>query len=141
MALQPYVPAPFGRAGSGARTSQLLQDLAINQYKRGAVQRQQTSGLDQMTRRFGDLRRRIGGSFNQRGMTDSGLHNRAWGRSYGDELRDVGKLFEASGTQRFGLDMGDFSAEGTYATGGMRQVMGDVAARAAKAATIRRAAI
>ena len=140
MALQ-YVPAPFGRGGSGQRTAELMRALAANNFQRSSIGRQETMGLSDMQRKFSDIRRRIPGSFNQRGMLDSGQRNRAWRRNFADEMSDVNRLKMGFDSQRNQLNLGDFAAEGAYATGGLQSVMGDAAGRAAKAAQIRGAAI
>lgn len=140
MALQ-YVPAPFGRGGSGQRTADLMRALAINQFQRSGLGRSETMAMDDMTRKFADLRRRIPGEFNRRGMLDSGQRNRAWRRSFADELRGVNRSKLGFDTQRNQVDLGDFAAEGAYATGGLQGVLGDAAQRAAKAAQIRGAAL
>ncbi len=140
-AAAPYVAAPFGRGGSGARTAQLMQALAMNQYAREQSGREQTSAFDEMGRRFGDMRRQISGGMNRRGMLDSGQRDRAWRRSYTDELREANKLGSAFDAQRFQSDLNDFAAEGQYATGALGALQDDVTRRAADAATIRAARV
>ena len=140
-AAAPYVPAPFGRGGAGDRTAELLRSLAMNQFAREQVGRVQATALDDMGRRFGDLRRQISGGMNRRGMLDSGQRDRAWRRSYADEVRDVGRLGDAFDSQRFQYDLGDFGAEGTYANSGLAALQNDVERRAAAAADIRAARV
>ena len=140
-AAAPYVPAPFGRGGAGDRTAELLRSLAMNQFAREQVGRVQATALDDMGRRFGDLRRQISGGMNRRGMLDSGQRDRAWRRSYTDELREANKLGSAFDAQRFQSDLNDFAAEGQYATGALGALQDDVTRRAADAATIRAARV
>jgi len=136
-----YTSAPFGRSGSGKRTADLTRSLAGNQFAREGLGRQRTMGVSDMTRRFADMRSRIPGQFNQRGMLDSGLRNQAWRKSFADQLRDMNRLrlgFDADLNQ---LNLGDFTAEGQYASGGLNQVLSDAQRRAAMAAQIRSAAL
>jgi hypothetical protein len=113
----------------------------MNQFAREQVGRVQATALDDMGRRFGDLRRQISGGMNRRGMLDSGQRDRAWRRSYADEVRDVGRLGDAFDSQRFQYDLGDFGAEGTYANSGLAALQNDVERRAAAAADIRAARV
>jgi len=134
-------PSPLGQVPKYATAAKGGQDLrrrlAGIQHTREGYGRQRAMGLDDMSRQFQAIRRRLPGQFNRRGMLDSGQFQRGLGSSYGDELRSAGR-FELGHQQ--GLDQlaaQQWAAEQTYAQGRTGGALDKYARRAALAAQIR----
>jgi hypothetical protein len=96
-------------------------------------------GLDDMSRRFGDIRRQVPGQFNQRGMLDSGQFQRGLGRTYTDQLREAGRYEMGVQGAMDDLAAQQWQAEQAYAGQRMGGVMDDASRRALMASQIRSA--
>ena len=134
-------PSPLGQVPKYSTVAKGGQDLrrrlAGIQSQREGYGRQRAMGLDDMTRRFQDIRRQVPGQFNQRGMLDSGQFQRGLGRTYTDQLRQAGRFEMGSQEALDQLAAQEWAAEQAYAQGRMGNVMDQYSRRAALAAQIR----
>tara|TARA_R110000787_G_scaffold164526_3_gene277613 strand:- start:342 stop:848 length:507 start_codon:yes stop_codon:yes gene_type:complete len=136
-------PTPLGNVPKYAAAAKGGQDLRRRlsglQHQREGYGRQRAMGLDDMSRRFGDMRRQVPGQFNQRGMLDSGQFQRGLGRTYTDELREAGRFEMGVQGALDDLASQQWGAEQAYAGQRMGGVMDDASRRAVLAAQIRNA--
>ena len=134
-------PSPLGYVPKYATAAKGGQDLrrrlAGLQHQREGYGRQRAMGLDDMSRRFGDLRRQVPGQFNRRGTLDSGQFQRGLGRTYTDELRQAGRFEMGVQGALDELAAQQWGAEQAYAGGRIGGVMDDASRRAVMAARIR----
>ena len=136
-------PSPLGNAPRYTTAAKSGQDLRRRlsglQFQREGYGRQRAMGLDDMSRRFGDLRRQVPGQFNQRGMLDSGQFQRGLGRTYTDQLREAGRYEMGVQGAMDDLAAQQWQAEQAYAGQRMGGVMDDASRRALMASQIRSA--
>ena len=134
-------PSTIGNAKKYTSVAKSGQDLRRRlsglQYQREGYGRQRAMGLDDMSRRFGDIRRQIPGQFNQRGMLDSGQFQRGLGRTYTDQLREAGRYEMGMQSALDSLAAQEWEAEHAYAGQRLGGVMDDASRRAVMAARIR----
>ena len=136
-------PQPMGNIPKYTSVAKSGRDLRSRlsglQHQREGYGRQRAMGLDDMSRRFGDMRRQVPGQFNQRGMLDSGQFQRGLGRTYTDELREAGRFEMGVQGALDDLASQQWGAEQAYAGQRMGGVMDDASRRAVLAAQIRNA--
>ena len=127
----------FGGGTAGQRYADLQDALGSIGYQRSGVQRERAMGLDDLARGFSDMRRRIPGAYNKRGMLDSGQFQRGLGRSYEDELRRAGRTEMGMQGALDRLALQQLGAERQFARAGLQDALSDAARRAQLATQIR----
>ena len=132
------MPTPtFGGGTAGQRYADLQDSLGSIGYQRSGVQRERAMSLDDLARGFSDMRRRIPGAYNKRGMLDSGQFQRGLGRSYEDELRRAGRTEMGMQGALERLALQQLGAERQFARAGLQDALSDAARRAQLATQIR----
>jgi len=114
---------------TGGQSAQLVRDLAGIQYERESTGQQYGWGDLTQQRQVAEQRRSIPGSFNRRGMLDSGLYQRGMGRSYEEELLQQAMMEQAMSAQLGSLGQQQIGVEGGYAYGVGQTALADAQRR------------
>ena len=114
---------------TGGQSAQLVRDLAGIQYQRESTGQQYGWGDLTQQRQVADQRRAIPGSFNRRGMLDSGLYQRGMRRSYEEELLQQAMMEQAMSAQLGSLGQQQIGVEGGYAYGVGQTALADAQRR------------
>ena len=119
-----------------APAADLDRNLSRISYARDALGRQKTTQRSDIARRFADVREAQPGTFNRRGMINSGVRRRAYGRTISDQLRAQQNLRTALQDKLAGLDFQQMAAEDAFARELQSAALADAQRRADTAAML-----